>query len=96
MLEGILEEASKYHIKEIYDYHYADFNDKDSKCTTNFKEIENKSIVVRDNKFYGVYLKDGSMYEQHEIIITLDNPEVKVGDGSDYSYTYWTWKIIKK
>ena len=36
------------------------------------------------------------MYEQYEVIITLDNPEVKVGDVSDYSYTYWIWKLTKK
>ena len=62
----------------------------------NFKKIQNESIIVKDDKFYGVYLKGGSMYERYKVIITLDNPEVKVGDGSDYSYTYWTWKLMKK
>ena len=96
MLEKILKSASEYHIKEIYDYYYTDFNDKDSEYTTSFNEIKNESIVVKDDKFYGVYLKGGSMYESYEIITTLDKPEVKVGDGSDYSYTYWTWILMKK
>ena len=96
LLERILKEARKQHIKEIYDYYYTDFNDKDSKYTTNFNEIENESMVVKDNKFYGVYLNGGSMHERYEVIITLDNPKVKIGDGSDYSYTYWTWELMKK
>ena len=53
MLERFLKDVSKYHIKEIYDYYYTDFNDKDSEYTTNFKEIKNESIVVKDDKFYG-------------------------------------------
>ena len=96
LLEKILKSASEYHIKEIYDYYYTDFNDKDSEYTTSFNEIKNESIVVKDDKFYGVYLKGGSRYESYEIITTLDKPEVKVGDGSDYSYTYWTWILMKK
>lgn len=96
VLEKILKKASEYHIKEIYDYYYTDFNDKDSEYKTSFEEIKEESIVVKDDDFYGVYLKGGSMYESYEVIITLDNLEVKVGDGSDYSYTYWTWILTKK
>ena len=32
----------------------------------------------------------------YEVIITLDNPKTTIGDGSSYSYTYWTWELMKK
>ena len=96
ILDNILNVASKYHIKEIYDYYYTDFNDNDSEYSSTFNEIKDESIVVKDDEFYGIYLKGGSMYKSYEVIVTLDKPEVKVGDGSSYSYTYWTWILMKK
>lgn len=96
LVKVILKEASKYHIKEEYDYYYTDFNDSDQSHRITYKEIEDDMVVVKDNKFYGVYLKGNSMYEHFEVIITLDNKETKVKDGSDYSYTTWIWDLIKK
>ena len=96
ILEDIIKDASKYHIKEIYDYYYTDFNDKDEEYTTTYKDISDEKIVVKDNKFYGVYLSAGSKYDMYEVIITLDNPKTTIGDGSSYSYTYWTWELMKK
>ena len=92
VLESIIKEANNYHIKEIYDYYYTDFNDRDEEYTTSYKDIDNTQIVVKDGKFYGVFVKKS----KYEVIITLDNPKVTCGDGSCYSYTYWTWEIIKK
>jgi hypothetical protein len=96
ILEAIIKDASKYHIKEIYDYYYTDFNDKDEEYTTTYKDINSENIVVKDNAFYGVYLSAGSKYDMYEVIITLDNPKTTIGDGSSYSYTYWTWELMKK
>ena len=96
ILEAIIKDASKYHIKEIYDYYYTDFNDKDEEYTTTYKDINSENIVVKDNTFYGVYLSAGSKYDMYEVIITLDNPKTTIGDGSSYSYTYWTWELMKK
>ena len=58
ILKNILDEASKYYLKEDYEDWYTDFNDKEESSEVRKKDLDEKNILVKDNAFYGALCLD--------------------------------------
>ena len=95
-LKAILDEASKYYLKEDYEDWYTDFNDKEEDSETRKKELDEKNILVKDNAFYGALCFGAGNYDRCTKIVSLDEVSVSWSTGSYYSGTSYDWELIKK
>lgn len=96
ILKNILDEASKYYLKEDYEDWYTDFNDKEESSEVRKKDLDEKNILVKDNAFYGALCFGSGSYDRCIKMVSLDKVSAAWVTGSYYSGTSYDWELIKK
>ena len=91
---NFIEEAKKYYINYYHYWYETDMSDRDEGSTSDNYPVNYSNIVIRDNKLYGVLVKNSDDFPDYQILV-LKNEKVKLELGGGYNENSFEW-VLKK
>ena len=89
-----IKEVCKYYIHYYHSWYETDMSDRDEGSTSDDYGINYSSLVIKDNKVYGVLVKNSNDFPDY-LILVLKNEKVELELGGGYSSNSFDWSLKK-
>ena len=91
---AFIKEVCKYYIHYYHSWYETDMSDRDEGSTSDDYGINYSSLVIKDNKVYGVLVKNSNDFPDY-LILVLKNEKVELELGGGYSSNSFDWSLKK-
>lgn len=91
---AFIKEVCKYYIHYYHSWYETDMSDRDEGSTSDDYGINYSSLVIKDNKVYGVLVKNSNDFPDY-LILVLKNEKVELELGGGYNSNSFDWSLKK-